>query len=88
MGNLDDALRYFETALAINPNRFDAPMYLMHIYSTLGRSADAARTQAAYERVDQGIGLSSEAINAIRRFVTKSSIQEKRKRKGWQFWKR
>lgn len=88
MGNLDDALRYFETALAINPNRFDAPMYLMHIYSTLGRSADAARTQAAYERVDQGIGLSSEAINAIQRFVTKSSIQEKQKRKGWQFWKR
>jgi tetratricopeptide (TPR) repeat protein len=88
LGNLGDALRYFETALAINPNRFDAPMYLMHIYRALGRSADAARVQVAYERADQGIGLSSEAVNAIQRFVAKSSIQEKSKKKAWQFWKR
>ena len=96
-GNLDDALRYFETALAINPNQYDAPMYLMYIYRALGRSADAARAQLAYERADQGITLSGEAVDAIRRFVAKdamrkfvakSSIQEKPKRKGWQFWKR
>jgi tetratricopeptide (TPR) repeat protein/predicted amidophosphoribosyltransferase len=68
-GTLDDALRYFETALAVNPNQYEAPMYLMYMYKTLGRSADATRAQLAFERADQGIGLSREAIDSIRRFV-------------------
>lgn len=81
MGVPNEAIHYFETALTINPNSYDAPMYLMYIYRMLGKWAEAARTQAAYERADQGFGLSSEAINAIRRFVIKSSVQEKPERK-------
>jgi tetratricopeptide (TPR) repeat protein len=71
-GNVDNALHYFETAHAINPNQYEAPMHLMYIYKALGRSADAARAQLAYERADQGIGLTNEAIDAIRRFVAEA----------------
>ena len=68
-GNLDNALYYFETALAINPNQYEAPMHLMYMYRVLGRSVDAAKAQLAFERADQGIGLTNEASDAIRRFV-------------------
>jgi tetratricopeptide (TPR) repeat protein len=70
---VDDALHYFEAALQMNPNNYTAPMYLMQLYRALGRPADAARAQAAYEKADQGVGLSSQAIDAIRAFVTKSA---------------
>lgn len=72
MGGLSDAIRYFETALQMNPKDFYPPMYLMYIYGALGQSTEVARTRAAYTRADQGIGLSSEGINTIQRFVSKS----------------
>ncbi len=71
MGRLNDAIRYFETALQINPNSYEAPMYLMYIYQALGDTAEVVRTQAAYEKADRGLRLSSEAINTIQRFVAK-----------------
>jgi tetratricopeptide (TPR) repeat protein len=72
MGELSDAIRYFETALQMNPKDYYPPMYLMYIYGALGQSAEVARTQAAYARVDQGIVLSSDGINTIQKFVSKS----------------
>lgn len=68
-GKVDNALHYFEMALATNPNQYQAPMHLMHMYQALGRQADAARVQLAYEKTDQGIGLTNEAIDSIHRFV-------------------
>ena len=71
-GGLNEAIGYFEKSLEINPKSYSAPMYLMHIYNALGDAASAARAQAAYEKADQGVGLSNEAVGTIHRFVITS----------------
>lgn len=80
MGDLNEAIDYFETAMKMVPDYHEPPMYLTTIYDALDDSTEVVRTRAAYIRKDvRGIELSSESISAIKKFVTKSLIKKKRK---------